>query len=865
MVWYHLPKIHRRFRCESLAARGVPKKRSASTKDPFTFIIRATQGSVVVATRTRYSITMKLFLTSLLFFFQHAAVQGMVWNRVATFLACVQDDPNCNLDNQTVAEIVSVTPDGMTLIYTDSASERLGFIDITDASSPVADGVVDLAGEPTSVSVTANGLYALASVNTSPDFVNPSGVLQVIEISSRNIVHEIDLQGQPDSIDTSPDGNYLVICIENERDEDLEATDGRPPQLPAGFIWVIDTNNDGDPTSWVPTRVEITNLPGMLFPEDPEPEFVDINANNVAVVSLQENNHLVLIDLANATVLDSYPAGATDLDLIDIVEEDVIDQSGSLTAVLREPDALTWIGTDYYATADEGDLDGGSRTFTIYSAADGAVVYDSGNILEHVAVQYGHYPEGRSENKGTEPEGILYFEASDGTSFLAVLLERAGAAVVFTLPDISDIPNNPPVFAQVLPTLLRPEGIVKVPGRDIIAVSCEEDARGDKVRAGVVIYEYQSGDVPTYPALKSDMRENDTPIPFSALSGLAAAVPAGFPVAEARRSLVGHGSTVYTIEDSAYKQSRILEIDTASFPYTIKKEMRIMDSDGILKEAFPEIEFNNYTLVNDDMTVNMDPEGIAVSYSGGYWVANEGRGTVGEEDRPIEMHNFIIKVDDSGVIKEVVTLPDEVNAIQVRFGFEGVAEEGDYLVVAFQRKWGDEANPRIGIYSVTDKTWTFVFYPLDDPASQAGGWVGLSDISPLGCGNFLVVERDNQGGPDAAIKKIFKIDLGDLSSVTADTTIEKEEFYDLMPDLESLNGYTYEKIEGMAVFSSGRILINNDNDGVDDNSGEQYMFELDGVTAEIVDECDFSTSSAFGVAAGSIATLLVSVAAFVLV
>ena len=202
---------------------------------------------------------------------------------------------------------------------------------------------------------------------------------------------------------------------------------------------------------------------------------------------------------------------------------------------------------------------------------------------------------------------------------------------------------------------------------------------------------------------------------------------------------------LYSVEDSAYGKSRIFTIDVQTFPYVVSTETRIMDSNGILKAAFPPASFSDYVLVNDDNTVNMDPEGIAVSYGGGFWVANEGSGTVGDEDRPIEMHNFIVKVNTDGVIESLVTLPDELNAIQVRFGFEGIAEQGDYLVVIMQRAWGDEANPRVGIYNTVDETWKFVFYPLEAPASPAGGWVGLSDISPLGGGRFLVVERDNQG------------------------------------------------------------------------------------------------------------------------
>jgi len=273
--------------------------------------------------------------------------------------------------------------------------------------------------------------------------------------------------------------------------------------------------------------------------------------------------------------------------------------------------------------------------------------------------------------------------------------------------------------------------------------------------------------------------------------------------------------------------------------------MRVMDSDGVLAAAFP-----NSTLVNDDMTVNLDQEGIAVSREGGYWIANEGAGTVGDIENPVTTANFVVKVSTEGVIETVVTLPEEIDAIQVRFGFEGIAEYGDFIVVAFQRAWGEEANPRLGIYDTTSSTWKFVFYPLDTPSSQNGGWVGIGDLSPVGNGDFVVLERDNQGktctllretqtdslslivyststgGPDAAIKKIYKISLGSMLEVEESTTVEKTLVRDVLPDLAASNGNIYEKLEGLAVTSEGEVWINNDNDGVDDNSGEQQLISL---------------------------------------
>ena len=230
-------------------------------------------------------------------------------------------------------------------------------------------------------------------------------------------------------------------------------------------------------------------------------------------------------------------------------------------------------------------------------------------------------------------------------------------------------------------------------------------------------------------------------------------------------------------------------------------------------------------LINDDDTVNVDPEGIAAATDGGFWIASEGNGTIDDAGRPLKFLNFVFKTDAAGVIEQVITLPDEVNDMQLRFGFEGIAEYDGKLYVAFQRAWGGEDNPRIGIYDTSSEEWSFVFYPLDDVESQNGGWVGLSDISSVGDGTFLVLERDNQGNLDAAIKRIYQVDL---SSVTAGSTVEKTLKADLLADkvLTAPGGLVYEKIEGLTVTSDGTVWINNDNDGVDDNSGENQLINL---------------------------------------
>jgi len=54
---------------------------------------------------------------------------------------------------------------------------------------------------------------------------------------------------------------------------------------------------------------------------DPEPEYVAINDKSIAVVTLQDNNHIVLVDLKNGKLVNHFPAGSVNLTQIDTVDE----------------------------------------------------------------------------------------------------------------------------------------------------------------------------------------------------------------------------------------------------------------------------------------------------------------------------------------------------------------------------------------------------------------------------------------------------------------------------------------------------------------------------------------------------------------
>lgn len=701
-----------------------------------------------------------------------------VFNRIASFPVAANMPADKDQKSVTSAEIITASEDGMTLVYSDSPLGVIGFIDISDAKAPKAGGALAMDGEPTSVAVV--GGKVLVAVNTSESYVKPSGKLAIVDLAARTIDATCDLGGQPDSVAVAADKSFAVIAIENERDEDLN--DGQLPQLPAGDLAIVSLK-DGVADCASIKHVAMTGL-AEVGADDPEPEFVSINSLGEIAVTLQENNHIAIVDGKTGTVKTHFSAGAIDLAGIDTKSDGALKFSAKKEGVLREPDALKWLDDDRFVVANEGDYEGGSRSFTIFDKT-GKVAYESGASLELEIARIGHFPDKRAKSKGVELEGLEAATYGDSKYFF-VLSERA--SVVGVYKDTGAEPE----LVQLLPSGVGPEGAVAIPGRNLFVTANETDLVEDGgARSHVMLYELGEGKA-AYPTIRSEMVDG-APIGWGALSGL---------VGDAEKA-----GQLYAVNDSFYAmQPTIFTIDATKTPAAITTALPVTRGGQPAQK--------------------LDIEGITLDGKGGFWLASEGN-----SDKLLP--HALYHVNDKGEIKEEIALPADLLKGEIRFGFEGVTMVGSgdeaTLWMAVQREWKDDEKGTVKLvsYNPKSKEWGAVRYPLDKGES---GWVGLSEITAHG-DHVYIVERDNLIGDAAKIKKLYRVAIADLKPAKISEAlplVTKEEVHDFLPDLKAAtNGYVVDKLEGFTFDAEGKAFAVTDNDGVDDSSGETLFFPVD--------------------------------------
>jgi DNA-binding beta-propeller fold protein YncE len=277
-----------------------------------------------------------------------------------------------------------------------------------------------------------------------------------------------------------------------------------------------------------PTQGTLPTQPASYSPYDPEPEYIAVDREGrYAYVGLQEANGIAVLDLRKRRFEKIYSLGLKDFSLpgnaIDPSDQDGRIELRSVPVKgLYQPDTLAsheHRGRSYLVMANEGDARdngdgdsederrGGSGNASIEYVGDGTelartnfsnidsarggplvkfgghsfsirdshgrIVFDSGSQLDAEAIRLGIYDDGRSDNKGVEPEGLALLKIK-GRVLAFVGLERTLSAAV-AVYDITDPHAVEYIDMIVSPGDVSPEGLkaFKAGGRYYLAVAHE--------------------------------------------------------------------------------------------------------------------------------------------------------------------------------------------------------------------------------------------------------------------------------------------------------------------------------------------------------------------------------------------------------
>ncbi len=388
-------------------------------------------------------------------------------------------------------------------------------LQVTDATNPLAPALnrrVDLGAYTSQAVATYGTLVALALSPSDYGTTAGKGLVRFYRIDaagSLTVVKDVEVGYLPDSIAFDEDGRKLVIANEGEPIKDY-AIDR------AGSIGIIDIKGKQGKETFtytdlgfagltLPPGIRLSGPAGTTQATDMEPEYVSIHGK-YAYVTLQENNGVAKVNLKTNTIEKIFALGTVDYKtlLVDLSDKDggIKPLLGQNYEGLRMADGIAAFSTrdkDYFITANEGDgrdygtyldeargsgnanrvkrltddatagsLDRittfGSRGVSIFDANTGALVWDSGNTLQTIAIAAGVYDDGRSDDKGVEPEGVVV-KKLNGRTYAIVSMERTTSSMLAVF-DVTKPAETRFVTSTVLPGNVSPEGLTVISAED---------------------------------------------------------------------------------------------------------------------------------------------------------------------------------------------------------------------------------------------------------------------------------------------------------------------------------------------------------------------------------------------------------------
>ncbi len=416
------------------------------------------------------------------------------------------------------AEIVVHDPTTQRLYIANSIGSKLDIVNLINPAAPslLASISVTPYGSINSVAVK-NGTVACSIENA----VNPQDSGKVVFFNKDGVfLKQVTVGMMPDMVAFNHAGTRVITANEGEPNQNYSVT---PSNDPDGSISIIDisggiaalsqtnvshitfTAYNGQENTLRAQGIRIFG-PHNMASKDFEPEYISVSPDDSrAWVTLQENNAVVEINLANNTITNLRALGTKDhsllnngFDVSNLTKD--VNISNFPVKGFYMPDAIASYSvgsTVYLITANEGDArsyntfseerrvnqltldpvkfpngnelknnyvlgrltvtdkngdidnDGdidtiyclGGRSFSIWNATTGNLVYDSKNDFEKItssnsfsvmfnASNTSATKKDRSDDKGPEPEGVAIGKI--GNNFYAFIgLERIGGVMVY--------------------------------------------------------------------------------------------------------------------------------------------------------------------------------------------------------------------------------------------------------------------------------------------------------------------------------------------------------------------------------------------------------------------------------------------------
>jgi PKD repeat protein len=388
------------------------------------------------------------------------------------------------LENASSANSVAVAPETVAVAIEAETAQDPGRVGFYDPASLDLLGTATVGALPDKVSFTPDGQTALVANEAEPNeeyTVDPQGSVSIVDIS-----------GGADAASVSTAGFTQFDGMEDELRERGIRIFGPDASASQDFEPEYVVSSDDSTTAWVSLqennaiaeidieRAEVTDLLPLGFKDhsldgnelDVSDEDGGVNIRNWPIFGIRQpdaigayspngETYLVTANEGDSRDYDGF-SEEVELSELDLDPEafdfDRIEGIDSV-AELKRPENLG----SKNVTTTLGDTDGdglyeeiyvfGGRSFSIFTT-DGDLVFDSGSDFEEITAE--RFPEnfnndnaesdpdGRSDNKGPEPEGLALGRI--GSRYYAFIgLERVGGVMVY---DITD-PESP-VFVQYI-------------------------------------------------------------------------------------------------------------------------------------------------------------------------------------------------------------------------------------------------------------------------------------------------------------------------------------------------------------------------------------------------------------------------------